>query len=829
MIAIENKKTGRKNSRYFLKWRKYVSIFLLIFFLVPALAQGDTIIPKKDGGSWDRTLLTAGNDELIGMTYNLRTLLWTSGIVLEFSQNLLNRIVDSSFYQDELGGFVKKKEVESGWNIVKDICNMFFIIILLFIAFGTILRVERYNYKYLLTKLIIAALLVNFSLVISGIVLDLNHIIMDIFSSQVENIGSRIQETSKILEVFTRNPDLGDIDSVKNSLDGNMTRTISRVNVNLILGAILLFILGISVLAVAVFLVVRTVALWLLIILSPLSFALAVLPHTRIASLKWWNAFLKNAFAGPLIFFFLYITLTITENFPIRDGGTGIGGSETYGLFSNMGSFLAYIFLVVLLWASIFLARSLSIAGATQVVGYFRDLTKGDKGIQVISKIVDSGGSALGKTKAGKIMHKWTGAPLKVKEDLKPKPSFKPTLKDQSRATKQALESLLNPTAIGRVMSIVKARRQGGPQGGDFSEIENIVGLSQKNPSEYLRKLWKNFSPSAKPTGSFWKDARMLNDNINKKVARDNNVRKVFNEIGSRSSKIVGYQAKNQQAQEAQMYKLAWSGKMPEFFNNKLGQSYTPENMATYLKSTFGEEQGTKIAEKMNMIGEVKKDPSLSVVSWNDSQKRYQLETDPAKMAVQKIKPADLSKLSPESLLEKSKDGKYVGFNKFGQQFLKDLTEGHIKQIGSMRQDTVKAMSEAYNKMPKAQTQGGPNVQTETIKAIHRAQMEGSFNVDKVHAPGAKIGLGREFLDKVAGRALAQKQVDTGVRKAASQAKDEDVSSISAEDMDEVRGREFASKRVDTGDLDVAEVEKKDDTQGLSNKAKDLMLGKKPI
>jgi hypothetical protein len=50
----------------------------------------------------------------------------------------------------------------NGWVITRDIANMFFIVILLVIAFATILQIEQYNYKKWLPKLILMAILINF-------------------------------------------------------------------------------------------------------------------------------------------------------------------------------------------------------------------------------------------------------------------------------------------------------------------------------------------------------------------------------------------------------------------------------------------------------------------------------------------------------------------------------------------------------------------------------------------------------------------------------------------------------------------------------------------
>lgn len=825
-------------------------------------AKADSVIPNMGDGAWSRSAVTAGNDQLIGLTYSLRTLLWTAGVVLESSQSILTRVADTAFYQDQLGGFYRKQETgasnsssnRSGWNLIKNLCNTVLIIILLFIAFGTILRVESYNYKYLLVKLIVVALLVNFSGVIAGIVLDFSHIIMGVFSDQITNIGQRIQENSKILQEFTSTADLGEIDTVTQSLGDNITRTISRVNVNLILASVLMFILGITVLAVALFLIVRTVSLWLLFTLSPLALALYVLPNTRVASLKWWDAFLRYAFAGPLLFFFLYLTIFISGNLNIPTEQT-MGGSDTFIIFSNSGSFLDYLFLVVLLWASIFLSRSLSIAGATQVVGYFRDLSRGDKSMKVITKLVDSGGAALERAGQSKMLHQWTGAPLQVKDNLQGpfkggaggqgKKAFQPVLKTQSEATKKALESMLNPSAIGRVLSIVDAKRKGaelGGIGGDLRKMAEMAALSGNDPSEFLRTLWRRFEPQAAPTGSFWRDAKTLNQEINRQIDAQENVRKTFNDLGARNEKIVDFQAKDLNEREAQIYKLAWTGSLPEYFN-KQGKAYNPENLSSYLKTNFGDVQGGRVAEKLKMISEVKKDPSLNVTSWNEKKTKFELAEKPKEAA--KIDSKDLRTMAPQALLNKNEKGEYSGFNETGKQFLMQMSKEMIGEIKNMRQDTVKAMGEAYKNSQKDLSKEfskqigkgtiGTAIQTETIKAIGKAQMHGPFHVEEVQAPHSQISLGQEFLNKIAGRAFAGKRVDTGkvgIVDADQRKMDPPVKKDASLENNMLAGRAFADKK--SGVDKIASKAKivmeptHEDVSGLKDKQKMLMLGNKP-
>lgn len=866
---------------------KRLALATVLFFLLvlsPQLSFADEgVTPSKNDGAWTRSAVTAGNEQLIGLTYSLRTLLWTAGVVLESSELALTRVADISFYQENpIGGFYKNPDVgaksgvsseRGGWNIIKELCNFVLIIILLFIAFGTILRVESYNYKYLLVKLVVAALLINFSGVIAGIILDFSHIIMgsNIFSEKMTDIGRILQENSKVIESFQQNADLSDLRGVSEELaKNNITRTISRVNVNLILASVLMFILGISILSVALFLIIRTVSLWFLFTLSPLAFVLHILPHTRIASLKWWDAFLRNVFSGPLLFFFLYLTVSISKKMDIYSNSVlGSRNNESFILFSSPGNFLDYLFLVVLLWVSVFLSHSLSIAGSMQVVGYFRNASRGDRGFKVISKLVDSGGAALEGSRVGKAINRWTGPPLQLKSDLKgpfaggagmgrdiapgsragargeltkEQRGFGPALKTQSEATKKALESLLNPSAVGRALSIVEAKRQGAglnQLGGNIEQIGKIASISMNDPSEFLRTLWKKFEPSQKPTGSFWKDARTLNEEINKQIDSQEKVRSTFNNLGVGRDKIQEFKAKDLEEKEAQIYKMAWTGGLGDYFNNKLGKAYNKEALADYLKKSFGEKRGAEVAEKLKMIGETKKDPSLNVTNWSEKKGRFEVTAKPQETT--KIEAKDLKKLTPDSITERNEKGQYIGFNEAGKQMLKQMNGEYMKEIENMREDTKKAISEAFKNSQK-------EISKEfAIKVVDNAQMRGRFNVQELQAPGAQISLGQQFLNKVAGRAFASKRIDTGgvavadssgiknSDKGVKKERDfgENVDRMKSEGQkrqeDRISGRTFAGKKDEVEDLDIIKPNesKGQDLTGLKDKQKFLMLGTK--
>lgn len=69
----------------------------------------------------------------------------------------------------------------AGWTVTRDVTNLFFVFILLWIALATIFDVQEYSAKNLLPRLIIVALLINFSLVIGSTVIKISNKLADVF------------------------------------------------------------------------------------------------------------------------------------------------------------------------------------------------------------------------------------------------------------------------------------------------------------------------------------------------------------------------------------------------------------------------------------------------------------------------------------------------------------------------------------------------------------------------------------------------------------------------------------------------------------------------
>src|SRR3989339_945464 len=90
----------------------------------------------------------------------------------------------------QYNNFIHEKGVVTGWTALRDLANMFFILILLIISFATIIRAQGYGYKQTLSRLIIVAILINFSRMIVGVLIDFSQVIMLTFVSAFKEVAA---------------------------------------------------------------------------------------------------------------------------------------------------------------------------------------------------------------------------------------------------------------------------------------------------------------------------------------------------------------------------------------------------------------------------------------------------------------------------------------------------------------------------------------------------------------------------------------------------------------------------------------------------------------
>lgn len=236
--------------------------------------------------------------------------------------------------------------VGTGWVLVRDVTNMFYILIMLLIAFGTMFGIEEYSYqKKTVTKLLLSAVFVNFSKLFCGLVIDFSQVIMLTFV-----YGFQAALGGNFLDAVGMNKWLED----NKSVDPNSLSSSAGVPYEVMLGFAMAMIMALITLVVVsymtVMLVIRIVYIWLLVVMSPAAFFVRGVPLKSAEKYygEWWGMFTSQLIFGPVMAFFLWLSLasvqTATSGFSGTD--TSAGMTEAFTMF-GVRKFVVAICLLV--------------------------------------------------------------------------------------------------------------------------------------------------------------------------------------------------------------------------------------------------------------------------------------------------------------------------------------------------------------------------------------------------------------------------------------------------------------------------------------------------
>src|SRR3989338_9002160 len=287
-------------------FKKYVSLLLLVSFLIPtafspmtAFAQvaGQTEAGKldeqvsKSPGIW-KCVTNWGNCiawTVAGILYTLvvrplGSFLSISGLIFNMSLGLS---LDNANYT-----YQKIDALGVGWAFSRDVVNLFFIFMLLFIAISIILGIESYGSKQILVKLILIALLVNFSfLAAQSIIFISNAFATTIYNAQPDSeglignkngilaraLGLKFQKNLSISVVNTFSPNRFFNNAPFNDVGNGITAVISVILIE-IAGIVLILAAALVLTLADLLMISRMAGLWLLLMLAPFGFALMIFP-----------------------------------------------------------------------------------------------------------------------------------------------------------------------------------------------------------------------------------------------------------------------------------------------------------------------------------------------------------------------------------------------------------------------------------------------------------------------------------------------------------------------------------------------------------------------
>lgn len=212
------------------------------------------------------------------------------------------------------GNITQLFAVQQGYAITLSLANLGFVLAIIVVAIATILKRESYGIKKTLWRLIVAAILVNFSLVIGGAVLNFANALTSQFLNNLG--GDPMAFGDKLAGAFT--PQRALINNFTSSSAPPSAGDAAAATLTPILGvmfaAFSIVAIVITLAALLIMLLVRYVYLAILLIIMPFAWLAWTFESTKSNFSKWWSEFFRWAFFAPIVVFFLSLMIATAHS-----------------------------------------------------------------------------------------------------------------------------------------------------------------------------------------------------------------------------------------------------------------------------------------------------------------------------------------------------------------------------------------------------------------------------------------------------------------------------------------------------------------------------------
>lgn len=201
--------------------------------------------------------------------------------------------------------------IDAAWTVIRDVANMGFIFVLLYASIQLILGGNGGETRKLIVNMIIAAILINFSLFFTKVVIDAaNLLALTIYGAiaPTASLAGSDFLNGGISNAFAAALKLPSLLQANSLLDPKTVFTIA------ILISIIELIAAFVFFAVAVMLVVRYVVLIFVLIFSPIAFVSSVFPGLSGPARQWRDTLVSQAFFAPVYFLLTWVALTVAKS-----------------------------------------------------------------------------------------------------------------------------------------------------------------------------------------------------------------------------------------------------------------------------------------------------------------------------------------------------------------------------------------------------------------------------------------------------------------------------------------------------------------------------------
>lgn len=361
----------------------------------PTTGESNTATTINSSGSCSAFNLAQCIANLPGMLFAGLAFLFLglSGIVLAIAGTVFNWVIIRTVFQ--FGTYFGTSEsMLITWGVIRDIGNIALLFGFIFVGVATILNthsVEGFTAKKALPRLIIFAVLLNFSLFASQAVIDVANGFGSVFTtlagqecsttvSSTANgepgaqdaqtnedctntgISGKVLSAVGLTKIFDTTNKTGEF--FQNLVDRPYTYTLM-----LLILSVFVTITAMVLLAGAIMLIIRVVSLSLLMVTSPIGFAGMAIPPLQGLAKDWWHRLISQAFFAPVFLLMIFIGLKLVET--LSDGQATItdallGNSASTGATTagNMQVIMIFAIVIGFMIAALIVAQKMGAYGA---------------------------------------------------------------------------------------------------------------------------------------------------------------------------------------------------------------------------------------------------------------------------------------------------------------------------------------------------------------------------------------------------------------------------------------------------------------------------------
>jgi hypothetical protein len=287
--------------------------------------------------------------------------------------------LDMSTYFALDGATYNNQGIDAAWQVLRDVTNIIFIFLILYVGIQTILGLSTSNTRKTLVRIIMVALLINFSLVITGIIIDASNVLAlsfyDAFPSTNCVTGNDLGSSRSLSCPFAQGAGLNEFmggDTFNKWVETagwgeKAGATIGFFILRMVVNIIAAFVLFTA----AVLFMIRTGMLLFLMVIAPLAAAAWAIPNTEKYAKDWFGKLLNNAFFAPIFLLLYYVSarMYLSEFYT--------SGFDRVDNFSPITSgIMKFVITVTFLVAAIIVSKKLGASGAKYFEGKMKDYGK---------------------------------------------------------------------------------------------------------------------------------------------------------------------------------------------------------------------------------------------------------------------------------------------------------------------------------------------------------------------------------------------------------------------------------------------------------------------